>query len=76
MVKCSDLMCSWVGKKADYIAHWMAACPMPGTPRRRFTPFYDVLQDTESDSTTLVAGGCESSVFPFRLAYPLFVSKS
>lgn len=75
MVKCSDLMCSWVGRKADYISHWMAACPIRGTPRRRFMPFYDVLQGTESDSTTLVMESRESSVCPFRLACQLFVSK-
>jgi hypothetical protein len=61
MVKCNDMLCSWVGKKGDYIAHWMAACPIRRTPWRGFTPFYDVPQGTESD-LTLVAESRESSL--------------
>ena len=71
MVKCNDSRCSWVGKKADYLTHWVAACPVRAINRfRYFAPLYDELQGSESDASTLVTESRKSSpsVQPMTIA--------
>lgn len=77
-VKCNDVLCSWVGRRADHSAHWKAACPVRGTRQGRFTAFYglSVLENNESDNETPIIESCESSLSARSLQLTSFPSSS